>query len=195
MLDAGQGRRAGQKTCSAALSRPCPQELTPARPGLPFSAWRLTEQRKDEAVQPADREPAAAVPVPGRRPSRGLTGCRRGWPGEGRDKDRAEAQPRPSQGGRGGSPAGDGAAPTQRPSRGPTSWPERGTPSGSPNLTRRGRIQPATCICRLEEAVICQCRPTNMNTGQEKSYAGRGSYMPGRGVPKSTPDPLMLVGT
>jgi hypothetical protein len=59
----------------------------------------------------------------------------------------------------------------------------------------RGRNQPNTCLCQPGEAGIRQCRPTNVNFGQEKLYADRGSYMPAREKPKLTPDPLMLAGT
>jgi hypothetical protein len=58
-----------------------------------------------------------------------------------------------------------------------------------------GRDRPGNLLCRPGEAKFAACQSANMNSGQEKLYSGRGSYMSARGMPKSTPDPYMPAGT
>jgi hypothetical protein len=58
-----------------------------------------------------------------------------------------------------------------------------------------GRDRPRNLLSRPREAKFAACRPAIANSGQEKLYSGRGSYMPTRGMPKSTLDPYMPAGT
>jgi hypothetical protein len=59
--------------------------------------------------------------------------------------------------------------------------PSRDSPATGPGET--GRDWPRNLICRPEKAEFAVCRPTNVNSGQEKLYAGRESYMPaGRAI-------------
>jgi hypothetical protein len=66
---------------------------------------------------------------------------------------------------------------------------------GCTGPSRIGRYQPGNLLSRPGEAEFAACRPANVNSGQEKLYSGRGSYLPARGMPKSTPDPYMPAET
>jgi hypothetical protein len=74
----------------------------------------------------------------------------------------------------------------------PEDWPSRDSPAAGPAGT--GRDWPRNLIYWPKKAEFAACRPTNVNSGQEKIYSGRGSYMPARGMMKSTPGPCMSAG-